>query len=243
VTPAGAAVDGAGLWCQDVTAGFVARAALAGFDWLCLDLQHGTVLRSQLIPMLSGLPAGSPPVAVRVSGNDPAEIGAALDAGARAVIVPSVSTAREAAQAVAASFYPPAGGRSWGQYAGLFGGTPTPPERLNAATLCGVMIETADGYAELEEIASTPGVGMLFIGPYDLSLALGTTVAELLEDGAVLREIVGAAARHGLLAGGYAGTPTVARRMRELGITCIAVADDSWMIAAGAEAALARLRA
>lgn len=237
------AVTGAGLWCSDVTKGFVARVANAGFDWLCLDLQHGRIGAGEAFEFISALPAGAPPVAIRVASTDSARIGSALDSGADAVIVPSVSSAAEAARAVEATFYPPLGMRSWGQYATLAGGVARPASAVNSETLCVVMIETLGGFREVEEIAVVPGIGMLFVGPYDLALALGTTVDELLADGAVLGRIADIARRNGIGVGAFAGNPAAARRFSELGYECIAIADDSFVIASGAAAALEAFRA
>ncbi|MES2170872.1 MAG: aldolase/citrate lyase family protein [Actinomycetota bacterium] len=233
-----ATVAGAGLWCQDVTRGFFARAANTGFDWLCIDLQHSRIGMDDAFDFISGLPAGAPPVAIRVAASDPARIGSALDSGAAAVIVPSVSSAAEAARIVDAAFYPPIGSRSWGQYVAFTGGVARSASDINDETLCAVMIETIGGYREVEAIAAVPGVGMLFVGPYDLSLALGTTVQELLSDGVVLRGIADVAKRNGIAIGAYAGSPAAGRRFRELGYDCLAIADDSYIIAGGAAAAL-----
>ncbi|MCU1524183.1 MAG: aldolase [Microbacteriaceae bacterium] len=237
------AITGAGLWCSDVTKGFVARAANAAFDWLCLDLQHGRIAADDAFEFISALPSAAPPVAIRVASNDAARIGAALDSGADAVIVPSVSSAAEAARAVDATFYPPLGTRSWGQYAALAGGVGRPAPEVNSEVLCAVMIETIGGYREVEAIATVTGVGMLFVGPYDLALALDTTVEGLLADGVVLRRIVDVARRRGIGIGAFAGNPAAARRFGELGYECLAIADDSFLIAAGATAALEAFRA
>ncbi len=91
------------------------------------------------------------------------------------------------------------------------------------------MIESARALAAVDAIAAVPGVSQLFVGPYDLALTLGTTVPALLaddSDGSPLRRIVRAAAENGLIAGAFAGTPELAVRFRELGLSCLAVATD-----------------
>ena len=85
------------------------------------------------------------------------------------------------------------------------------------------------------------GVDQLFVGPYDLSLTLGTTVPALLDDdsdASPLTRIVQAATAYGRTVGGFAGTPELAERFRERGISCVAVASDLWITAEGARAAL-----
>jgi 4-hydroxy-2-oxoheptanedioate aldolase len=232
--------DGAGLWLMDFTPGLLARVSGAGFEWFCLDRQHGRFERSDLIAALGGLPENAPPVMVRVASGSARNIGEALDAGAAGVIVPSIAGVDQAAEAVAAAFYPPMGVRSWGQYAGLRGGDPKSVESSNADTMCAIMVETAGALEDVERIAALPGVGMLFVGPWDLALSLATTSTELLADGEAIRRVVKAAQANGIVAGGFGITPESARRMRELGLTFVAVADEGQLLAAGAEAILSR---
>jgi 4-hydroxy-2-oxoheptanedioate aldolase len=230
-----------GVWCDDASAGMGARLAQLGFDWVCLDMQHGRYSRSEIIEVARGFPFGLAELVVRVPSCEFTASGAALDAGARAVIVPQVESARQAQQAVAATFYPPVGERSWGQLGRLWGGTTLTAEEVNSSTTCAVMIESAAALLAVEEIAAVEGIGQLFIGPYDLSLSLGTTVSNLLDDesdGNPLARIVQAAARYGRTVGGFAGTPELAERFRERGVTCLAVASDLWITAEGARAAL-----
>jgi 4-hydroxy-2-oxoheptanedioate aldolase len=109
---------------------------------------------------------------VRVAANDLTGIGRALDAGAAGVIVPLVDTAQQAAAAVAATRYPPAGRRSYGPArAGLRIG-PRPAD-ANATVLVFAMIETAEGLANVEAICATPGLDGVYVGPSDLCLAVG----------------------------------------------------------------------
>ena len=94
------------------------------------------------------------------------------------------------------------------------------------------MIESANALIRVEEIAAGDGVDQLFVGPYDLSLSLGTTVQALLDDDSEtspLTRIVQVAAAHGRTVGGFAGTPELADRFRQRGISCLAVATDLWI--------------
>jgi 4-hydroxy-2-oxoheptanedioate aldolase len=103
------------------------------------------------------------------------------------------------------------------------------------------MIESAGALWQVEEIAAVDGVSQLFVGPYDLSLSLGTTVPALLDDdseSSPLTRIVQIAAAYGHTVGGFAGTPELADRFRERGISCVAVATDLWVTSEGARAAL-----
>ena len=230
-----------GVWCQDASPGMVARLARLGFDWVCLDLQHGGYSRSEIVEVARSYPVGHAELVARVASCDFAAIGAALDAGARAVIVPQIESAAEAGRAVAATFYPPVGERSMGPLTRIWDGMTLTAEEANVSIRCAVMIESAAALSRVEEIAAVDGVDQLFVGPYDLSLSLGTTVQALLDDDSVdgpLKRIVQTAAAHGRTVGGFAGTPDLADRFRERGITCVAVATDLWITAAGGRAAL-----
>jgi 4-hydroxy-2-oxoheptanedioate aldolase len=239
--PRGYGGASSGVWCQDASPGMVARLARLGFDWVCLDLQHGGYSRTELVEAARSFPSGFADLVVRVASCDFVAIGAALDAGARAVIVPQIESAAQAQQAVEAAFYPPLGRRSMGQLGRMWGGATQPAEEANRSTTCAVMIESAPALLAVSEIAAVEGVGQLFVGPSDLSLSLGRTVQELLDDdsdSSPLTRIVQAASAYGRSVGGFAGTPEVADRFRERGISCVVVTTDLWITAEGSRSAL-----
>jgi len=114
--------------------------------------------------------------------------------------------------------------------------------KANATVRCLVMVESVGALADVDEIAATPGVDGLFVGPFDLALALGSTVDALLDDrsdGNPLGRVVAAAQRHGILVAGFAGTPVNAQRLRAHGIRCLAVTTDLALVTEGARATLA----
>jgi 4-hydroxy-2-oxoheptanedioate aldolase len=233
--------DSRGVWCQDASPGTVARLARSGFDWVCLDAQHGVYGRAELLETARAYPFDAAELVVRVASCDFAAIGAALDAGATTVIVPQIESTAEAERAVASTYYPPRGGRSWGPLGLTWGRTATGSESANAETTCAVMIESAAALEQVEAIAAVPGVGQLFVGPNDLSLSLGTTPDALLadrSDDSALARIVAAAEANDLSVGAYGGNPDMAERFRAYGISCLVVATDLWLLARGVEAAL-----
>ena len=154
--------------------GFTAEVmARQGFDALCIDMQHGLTDFSGLWPMLQAISQTDTVPIVRVPWNDPAIIMRALDAGAYGIIVPLVNTAEEAAAAAAACRYPPVGMRSSGPLrAALYGGSNYQAE-ANGQIVVLAMIETKEGLANLDAICATPGLDGVYIGPADLSYALG----------------------------------------------------------------------
>ena len=168
---------------KPVTLGWVSIAnsfsaeamARQGFDAMCIDLQHGTTGMSELLAMLQAVSQTDATPVVRVPWNDPATIMKALDFGAYAIIVPLVSTAEDAARAVAACRYPPTGMRSSGPIRALHYGGADYLAKADGEIVVMAMIETKEGLANLDAICATPGLDAIYIGPSDLSFALGLT--------------------------------------------------------------------
>jgi len=239
-----------GLWSSLASAATARLLVAARPGWVVLDAQHGTWTGASVSEVLPALAATSPdaagavPVWVRVPDDRPATIGRALDAGATGVVVPMVDTPEQAAAAAAACRYPPRGRRSFGPMLPLVGRPAPSPADADAAVGCAVMVETAVALESVDGIAGAPGVDMVFIGPFDLGLALGRSVDDLLadeDDLAPLSSVVRACRRAGVRAGGFAGTPERARRLVELGFTDVVVATDSGLLSGGAAQALAEV--
>jgi 4-hydroxy-2-oxoheptanedioate aldolase len=144
-----------------------------GFDWVCVDTQHGAIDFSSALPMLQALSSQNTMPFVRVPWNEPSIIMKYLDAGAYGIIVPMIETVEDAERAVWAMRYPPMGMRSSGPYrATLYGGSDYQDHANEELALC-VMIETPKALENVEAIAKVPGIDALYIGPSDLSQALG----------------------------------------------------------------------
>ncbi|WP_350278528.1 aldolase/citrate lyase family protein [Kribbella sp. HUAS MG21] len=154
------------------------RIARLGYDYVVLDGQHGLIGYQGLLTGLLAIDAGAaigprPTVGmVRVEANDPTPIGRALDAGATGVIVPLVDSADDVRRAVQAAKYPPVGARSFGPMRAALRIGPAPADS-NDATVVLAMIETPLGLKNVAEICATPGLDGVYVGPSDLSLALG----------------------------------------------------------------------
>ncbi|CAG7591770.1 aldolase/citrate lyase family protein [Rhodococcus opacus] len=204
--------------------------AHVGWDYIALDLQHGLIGYSGMVAGLTAIDAsGSTVGMIRVESNDPTPIGRALDAGAAGVIVPLVNTAEEAARAVAAATYPPAGVRSYGPMRSQLRIGPTPAD-ANRDTVVVVMIETPQGLANVEEICAVPGLDGVYVGPSDLRLAVGgahphdPSVDDEFE--AALVRVREAAAAAGIAAGIHTPDGAVAARRLAEGYTFATVASD-----------------
>jgi 4-hydroxy-2-oxoheptanedioate aldolase len=164
-----------GMWAGIDSSLTAETAAAAGYDYVCVDLQHGMSDERTMVAMFQAIAgAGSTPLA-RLAWNEPWLIMRALDLGAGGVIVPLVGSGAEALQAVQACKYPPIGNRSYGPIRAEYVVGSGAPSELADAVLCFAMVETRDGLDRLDEIAATEGLDGVYIGPADLALALGRT--------------------------------------------------------------------
>ena len=219
--------------------------AHAGFDWLCVDMQHGAIEYQVAVTMLQAISATDTVPIVRVPWNEPGIIMKMLDAGAYGVIIPMVNSGAEAEAAVAACRYAPDGIRSYGPARAVLYAGPDYFSRSNETVLCIPMIETREAVANVDEIVGTPGVDAAFIGPSDLSVSLGlppSTDQDAAEFVSAITSVEAACKRHGVVAGVFAGNATVAGKRIEQGFRLLEVADDGRTMVTGAAAALAQLR-
>jgi 4-hydroxy-2-oxoheptanedioate aldolase len=222
-----------GLWAMTANPTQGEYAASIGTDFILWDMQHGLVADPDLAGLFRSV-LGSPVVPlVRVGANDPLLIGRALDAGAAGVVVPLVNTPDEAAAAIAACRFPPAGSRSFGpNRVTLVTGTLDP--RILEDVACIVMVETAVGLANVEAIASMPGLDAILIGPSDLALGLGLAHDDRGESHrAAVSRILQACRDHSIAAGIVLGSGADARTHADMGFQFMNVASDVGLLAAG----------
>jgi 4-hydroxy-2-oxoheptanedioate aldolase len=222
-----------GIW--SVLPGSVVCEALGsvGFDWILIDTEHGGSNVSELIPSLQALQLSGTDAIVRVPWNDPATIMRVLDLGAAGVIVPMVSSAEEAKLVAQASRYPPMGIRSWGPTRG--GGRST--REVNEDVIVLVMVETAEGLANVDEIVATEGIDGVFIGPVDLGLSLGCDVTYGTQDPRVrsaIDVVIESCIRHSRIAGTVAFDAEHARDLVNRGISFLTLGADAGYLRSGA---------
>ena len=151
-------------------------AAQSGFDWLLIDLEHGSGNEADLVSQLQAVDTTETVSIVRIAWNETPRFKRTLDMGAGGIMIPYVSTADEARQAVSAMRYPPQGVRGAARFhrANGYGQQfESYFAEANEKLLTVVQIETAEAVANAEEIAAVEGVDVLFIGPLDLSVSLG----------------------------------------------------------------------
>lgn len=213
-----------------IPSGFSAEFfAHTGLDWVCIDLQHGCIDFSDAANMLPAISTSNATPLVRVPWNEPSIIMKVLDAGAYGVIVPMVNNRAEAERAVAACRYPPMGMRSNGpNRVFLYGGSDY-QAHANSEVICAVMIETAEGIANMDEIASTPGVDAIYIGPTDLALALGLPpVMDNTEPRHIetVAQILATCKRHGVVGGIHTGGAAFTQRFLDQGFQMVMLSTD-----------------
>ena len=223
----------------------VELAALSGFDGIILDTEHGSYGTERLPSLILAARACNIFPIVRVRCNDPSLIGAALDAGAAGVLVPQISSIQEARQAVHAARFAPQGTRGANPWvrAGRYGTMPRWFDTANDDTAILLMIEGAGGLASLDEIMQLPDLDGIFLGPVDLSHALGVP-GQI--DHAVVRDAVSStvrrAANAGLAAAVFAPTAAQAKDWLACGASFAAVGVDTSHIGQALERVVTGIR-
>jgi len=217
-----------------------------GWDALTIDLQHGMVDYQAMIPMLQAISTTATVPVVRVPWLEPGILMKTLDAGAYAVICPMVNTREDAQRLVACTRCAPRGMRSFGPVRALLYGGADYPQHADDTIVSFAMIETAQALDNLEAILSVEGLDAIYIGPSDLSLALGCPPA--FDDVAppvaqAIDHVLERARAHGVVAGIHNGTPEAALARAAKGFQFVTVSSDARLMVAGAQQVMGRMRA
>ena len=217
-----------------------------GWDSVTIDMQHGLVDYSNAVNMLQAISTTDSTPLARVNWNEPGQIMKILDAGSYGVICPMVSNRKQAENFVQACLYPPKGYRSFGPIrASIYGGSDY-AKHANEEILKLAMIETKEALEKLDEILDTPNLDGVYIGPADLSLAVGEEPgfdrAENTKAYKEILRILESAKKRNLLAGLHNGTAEYANKMIKNGFDLVTVGSDSRYIASGAKTDLEKLK-
>lgn len=216
-----------------------------GWDSLTIDLQHGVVDYQTAVSLLTAISTTETVPVARVPWLDPASLMKILDAGAYGVICPMINTPEDAEQLVAATHYPPRGTRSFGPIRAFLYSGQDYPKHANDTIVAFAMIETRQGLDNLEDILRVDGLDAIYIGPSDLSLALGCTPTFDDVDPPVVEAIdyiLAKAKERGVVAGIHNGTPEFALKRIEKGFQFVTVSSDARLMAAGAQQVLGAMR-
>lgn len=214
-------------------------------DFICIDWEHAQIARDQIENLVRASDIHGVPAMVRVPGHAPEEIAAVLDSGARGVLAPRVSTPEQAAAVVKASRYPPHGERGVGpSRATSYGyGIFDYLADANDSIVVAVQVETAEGLANVDAIAATEGVDVVFIGPGDLSVSLDAWRPEGAEKLAkAIEKIIRTTLKRGKAAGIFCGRPEDVGRWAEAGATFFILASDTMFLGAATAAGLTSAR-
>jgi 4-hydroxy-2-oxoheptanedioate aldolase len=200
-----------------------------GFDSLTIDLQHGLIDYQTAVSILQAISTTATVPLVRVPWSEPGIIMKVLDAGAYGVICPMINSAEEAARFVAACRYPPAGIRSFGPIrANVYAG-PGYRAGANDHIVTMAMIETRSALNDLEEILSIDHLDAIYVGPADLSIALGYPPQLDSEEPEVVEAIdliVAKAREKKIFAGIHTDAPAYAQKMITKGFRFVTVGTD-----------------
>ena len=226
-----------------ITAEIVSRQ---GFDAITIDLQHGITDYSSAVPMLQAISASDATPMARVPWLEPGIIMKLLDAGALGIVCPMINTPEDAQRFVRYCRYAPDGDRSFGPVrAGLLHG-PGYVKQANDSIITLAMVETGQALAQVADIARTPGLTGVYIGPSDLGLSLGYE-AKLDQTEPVvmdaIKRILEAARNGGIKAGIHCLAPAYAREMLELGFDLVTMGTDIRLFTAAYADAMKALRA
>lgn len=220
-------------------------AADTGFDWLLLDLEHGSGSQAHLRAMLNACRGSTAAPIVRIRSVDPDMVKFVMDSGAAGVMFPYVSTVEDARRAVDAMKYPPLGsrgvagairatdyGRNWKPYF----------TEANACSCVVLQVETPEAVEASDEIAAVEGVDVLFVGPLDLSVNLGCpgdfSQPRFVE---ALKTVVESCRNHGKTAG-ILTKSGFEQQHKDMGFRFVALGSDSLSVVHGMQQNLATLR-
>ncbi len=222
-------------WCSIPSSFSAEIMAHQGFDSITIDMQHGLVDYQVAVTMLQAISTTSVIPLTRVPWNDPAILMKSLDAGSYGVICPMINTPEEAEKLVAACKYPPRGFRSFGPIrAKYYGGGGTHGggdyhEFADEETLVIPQIETREAIENLDDILQVPGISAIYIGPSDLSMALGKDPRKGQSDPEVVEArqlILETAKRYGVPAGIHTNSTQVATDMIKQGFQLTSLQSD-----------------
>ena len=220
---------------------------LSGFDFVLIDSEHGPtgVLENREL-ILAAEYRGVVPI-VRVPNRSSDMILKTLDVGAHGILVPRVNTVEEAQQIAQAAHYYPQGNRGVASTrAADYGFTPLTQYfgLANERNLVAVQCEDIAGFPNIDAIAATEGIDMLFVGPYDLSSSMGTpgkVAYSYIQD--TVDAVLEATKRHGKLSGIFTKDPAEAKEYAKMGFQFLIVGSDLGNFSGACKKLVAELKA
>jgi 2-dehydro-3-deoxyglucarate aldolase len=234
-----------GTWITSANSLVAEAIACAGFEWGLVDMEHAPLDVPGLVHVLQALGCTKMLPVVRMPWNETVTVKRVLDAGAMTVMFPFVQSAEEARRAVAATRFPPHGvrGVAGTTRATRFGTSANYLRTANQSVGVIVQVETPQAVEALDEIIAVDGVDAVFVGPADLSAALGhlgepthPTVMGLMS------RAVQRCKRHGTPVGTLGASADQVAQYRAIGFDFLAISSDIGFMMRGAREAIASLR-
>ncbi len=220
--------------------------AKQGWDSLTIDMQHGVIDYPNALQMLQAISTTETTPLARVNWNEPGQIMKILDAGCYGVICPMISNKEQAEKFVQACMYPPKGYRSFGPVRALMYAGADYGDHANKEILKIAMIETKEALDKLDDIMSTPGVDGIYIGPADLSLAVGEKPSFDKPESdpvyPVIMKILEHAKKNNIFAGLHNMTPEYAQKMIDKGFQFVTVGSEQRFMTSGGKEAVEKLK-
>jgi 4-hydroxy-2-oxoheptanedioate aldolase len=234
-----------GAWLAVPSAVVAEAVAQIGFDYCCIDMQHGLADYETAVAMLQAISTTDCTPIVRVPWNEPGIVGRMLDAGAMGIVIPMVNSVEEAKVAVGSCRYHPEGMRSFGPIrAALYGGQDY-YDGANREVACIPMIETRRAVEHLDEILDVPGIDAVYVGPADLAVSfeLGPPGVDHPdpEYQAALAKVVSCCGARGITAGIHSNGQVAATRVTQ-GFRMVTASSDFGAALAGTRRDLATAR-
>jgi len=224
-----------GPFCKMLDPTIVELAALADFDFVIIDMEHGPYSIETVQQMLRAADARGITAVVRVPENSETAMLRVLDVGAKCIQVPQISTAEDAAKVVRSAMFYPQGERGMcryvraGEYTAIDKAEYFGRATENIVTI--IHIEGVEGLENLPSILKYDGIDVIFLGPYDLSQSCGVPgqvkhekVVKRMEEAVVL------AKKSGKVVGTFVETVEDAKKWEKIGVQYISFAVDTGII-------------
>jgi 2-keto-3-deoxy-L-rhamnonate aldolase RhmA len=236
-----------GTMISEVTSpGFIWMLANAGFDYVFIDMEHGTYTLPVVADMIKVARLANIVPLVRVPDLAYHLVSTVLDAGAMGIMLPRVETREQVEQFVSYMKYPPVGVRGGSANRGHTDYQGAGPQELvrhmNEHTLVIVQIERKRAIDNIDNLLSVPGVDVALMGPFDLTISLGATSPNAPEVNEATQQVVEAAKRNGIASGTHIADPNTVLDWHKRGMTMLTCNSDLGFFSAGAQRTVSALR-
>jgi 4-hydroxy-2-oxoheptanedioate aldolase len=210
-----------------------------GFDWVLIDLEHGAGNEMIMYQQLQVLQNTTSTALVRTDELSRSKVQRILDAGGSGIMFPQFQKAEEADLAVRMMYYPPRGVRGMAKSVRAMGFGSNSAEyidNIEKNLICIIQIETVAAVREIEAIAATPGVDVLFVGPSDLTLAYGILgQINHPQYQQAIRDVAAAAKKYNKCPGVLLQNPDEYEMYHDLGYRFLACGADGSFVSKGAD--------